>query len=680
VPTAIYQASFASGILGTSLLGRSDITKYSTGLRDAHNVFVRSSGAVSNRPGTRFVGEVMDHTVVHRLIPFERDDDANHVLVFGELKMKVIDQGAFVQSGGSDYEAATPLPAPEVAALDYAGDIDVMYLTTRARMPQKLSRVAIDNWTFADIEVDPAVPSPTGVSIAPNGTGTSTYKYFISATADGIEGFPSAEAETTTAQDLTIDTAENVLTWTAVAGAEEYRVYRVSNGKTGFIGYTTEAAFTDDNFAPDVSVTPVVASDVFLTSTDYPASVSFHQDRLVFSATIRQPNALIASRVGDYSNFTKARVTQADDRIVYPISSEGIPRIRYTVPLRDLIAFCSNGEFTVAGANGTFPADALVQRRYGTTGSSAVKPVIVGDTVLYVDRTTRGVRDLRYAFDQDGYTGRDLTVFVGDIFANRKIAGWCYGRTPEPIVWVYFDDGGLITLTYKREHEIFAWCTQDLGGKVESVCAVASPTGDDIYFIVNRTVGAATKRYIEQLDPREFQKVEDAYFVDCGVTQTSETPFTEITGLGHLEGETISVLADGNVVGDLVVSGAAVTLPRPANTAHAGIYNPSHIATLPVVVELPEVGSSRGRPVSISNVQLLLQDTRGIAVGTGSSELNPFLQVAQDVSLEIPLFSGTVELENYAEWNTEGIVSVHQPHPLPMTVQGISMEVTIGAN
>lgn len=90
MPSARFQPAFTSGVLGPALWGRVDLQKYDSALRQGKNVIVHSHGGISNRPGTRFVCEVMDHDKRHRLVPFVREADDTAILVFGEKKMGVV--------------------------------------------------------------------------------------------------------------------------------------------------------------------------------------------------------------------------------------------------------------------------------------------------------------------------------------------------------------------------------------------------------------------------------------------------------------------------------------------------------------------------------------------------------------------------------------------------------------
>lgn len=679
MPTARFQPSFAAGVLGPGLHGRIDVAKYDVALKVGLNTYVHAHGGVSNRAGFEFIAEVMDSSKVHRLIPFKRDEDENYIMLMGDLEMKIIQNGAFLQDGGADYNPATPFASSDISTLDFVQSVDVMYFAHTGYFPQRMQRSGAVSWTFDNLPIDPALTAPTAVTVTPkNATGTEEFSYKVSPVTGGVEGFPSAAGSTSVAEDLNNAGEENVIAWTGAA--DEFNVYRERNGVFGYIGFTDSNTFTDDNISPNLELTPIEAAGIFGAAGDYPGAVTLYQQRLVFGGSINQPETQWQSRTGDFVNFTRSRITRDTDRIELDLSGQEVNRIRSMLQLRELLVFASTGEFSVTGPNGIMLATNPIQTQYGYSGSSKVKPLVVEDTALFVDRTGRSVRDLRYAFDQDGYTGNDLTIFASHFFEGRTIAGWAFAKNPDSVIWAYLDNGKLLSLTYKREHQVWGWCEHEVGGEVESVAVVPEGSHDAVYVIVKRTINGATKRYVERLHDREFDndEAEKCFFVDSGITYSGAATDT-ITGLSHLEGETLCALADGDVMAGLVVSGGQVTLPREVSLIHIGLYHESEIENLPPAIQLDSVGAARGRPIKASRLFMQLEKTRGIEVSTaGRDKFAKLVQTAVDLALDIPLFTGMVDLRLYPDWNRNGTVVVRQPHPLPMTVLGLSPELTVG--
>lgn len=682
MPTARYQPSFAGGVIGPGLWGRIDLARYDTALRQGVNVMIHSHGGLSNRPGTHFVCEVMDHTRKHRLVPFTREVDDAAVLLFGHNEMGVVKNSARVMSGGAPYTIPSPYASSQLDEMDYVQSIDVMFLAHQAVAPRRLSRLADNDWQFSTVPINPAIPAPSITEVASHGGSRSAtegekYEYQVTAVMDGVEGFPSPIVGTDYVQPLSEQGAFNHVFFNLVPGAEEYRVYQVRNGVGGFIGYAKTSPFKDDNISPDMTVTPPVESSYFNAGGQYPSVVSMFQQRLVYAASADEPETIWMSRAGDYYNFTRSRIITAADRAEFNISGEELNRIRGLLQLRELLVFTSSGEFSVTGPDGGFSAINPIVTRYGYVGSSKIKPLVADDTALFVDRTGQRVRDLRYAYESDGYTGNDLTIFASHFFSGRRIVSWAIAKNPYSLIWVALDNGKLLALTYNREHQVWAWTEMRMDGAVESVACVSEGSVDATYLIVRRTIGGQVRRYVERLDDRDFDKAEDAFFVDSGITYRGAATRT-ITGLGHLEGKAVVALADGNVIEGLTVSGGAVTLPVPAAVVHVGLPFVAWFENLPPAVQFEDVGASRGRPHSVSAVRIQMERTRGIKLVSPDGRSNEIIQTGYDLAATIPLWTGMHELTMPCDWNPDGTVTIRQDYPLPMTILGLSVELSIG--
>ena len=676
MPAARFTPSFSSGVLSPSLHGRIDLSRYDSGLKVGTNMLVMAHGGMCNRPGTRFVAEVMDSAHRHRLVPFSRDVDDTSVLIFGQNQVGVVANGARVQSGGADYTIATPWTAAQVRELDLVQSIDVLFAAQKDHAPRRISRLAVNDWQIAPVQINPTVPIPTILTAVLAGSGTAVYRYRVSVLVDGVGSFASPEVATNGGAVLSASNGVT-LTFSAVTGAQEYRIYRMRNGVPGYIGFTTGTSFLDDNIEPDQTVTPPMTADLFNAAGKYPSVVSIYQQRLAFAASVNEPETIWLSRVGDYANFTRSQNFVGSDRAEFNMSGESLNRVRALLQLRELLVFTSAGEFSVSGPDGGFDATNPIVNQYGYVGSSTVKPIVADDTALFIDRSGRNVRDLRYAYESDGYAGNDLTIFASHLFEGKRIVEWALAKNPWSIIWVVLDDGGLLALTYKKEHQVWAWTAMEVDGAVESVACVTEGANDVTYLIVRRTVGGQQRRYVERMDERDFRVAEDAYFVDCGVTYEG-APATAITGLAHLEGRAVVALADGDVVPGLTVTGGAVSLPFAAAKVHVGLPFVAEAENLPPAIELQDAGSARGRPQSVSRVRLQVEKTRGVQIVTPDGRASEMIKTGADLSDPLVLTTGMVELTSPAYWGPDGTVMLRQPYPLPMSILAISTELSIG--
>jgi hypothetical protein len=553
----------------------------------------------------------------------------------------------------------------------------------------------IDQYTING--VDPQAPSAgtPGAPDAPTGVTMEVLwgepmKYVVAAISEesSEESLPSSPV--TVNNDLAYATNRNVLNWAAVPGASEYTIYKDSNGVYGYIGRSETTTFTDRNIVADIADGPQSARNPFDGPGHYPRVSSFIEQRLAFASTAQEPQGVWMSQSANYENFSVASPAKASDAVTFRIKSQQANEIRALVAVKGMMALTSGAEWLISGGtqSDAIAPNAIKVDNQGYRGAARVQPIVVGNTVLFAQARGGVVRDFSFDFANDGFDGKDLTILARHLFEGREIKSWAYAQAPDSIVWTVLDDGSLVSLTYLKEHDVWAWTRHESGpgndAKFEDVAVISEGPEDVPYFIVRRTIGGVQKRYIERLHTRRFAAAEDAFFVDCGLTYAG-APVSTISGLDHLEGQDVVALADGNVVRGLVVSDGAVTLPNAASKVHVGL--PMAASMQPLDLDLGMVqtlGSVQGRTKSVANVTLRVEKTRGIFVGPrdgerGDEHLVEFKQRQLEAWNEaIRLHTGDISMTPAWDWNTSGAMWIKQFDPLPMTILAIMPDVVIG--
>lgn len=690
-----YQPAFTAGVLSPALHARVDLAKFSTGLKQGKNIFVHAHGGASNRPGLQFIGEVKDSARKTRLIPFQFNTSQTYILEFGHNTMRVYRNGGLVlDGGGAPYEIATPFTEDLVGQIVFAQEADVMYLVTTSTEPRKLSRLADNNWTLSTVTFAPKISAPAAPTVtkpgdtsADPGYTATVYRYKVSAVSDatGEESLPSAQGSVT--NDLSIAGGINRIAWSAVTGAGRYIIYKEDNGVYGYIGGTSGLQFDDENITADLADTPQTARNPFSGAGNYPRCVSFVEQRLVFASTSTDPQAVWMSQSANYENFGYSSPSKASDAVTFRIKARQVNEIRAILPVKAMLLLTSAAEWLVSGGSQSdaISPSAIKIDNQGYRGAAALQPISVGNTVLFAQARGGVIRDFSYEFANDAYTGKDLTILARHLFENRSIKAWDYAQAPHSIVWVVLDDGSMVSLTYMREHEVWAWTSHDsAGGVFEDVAVIAEGNEDVPYFLVKRQIGGVWKRYIEKLHTRVMGSVSDAFFVDSGLTYSGAAA-TVISGLGHLEGQEVVALADGNVVRGLTVSGGAVTLPNAATKAHIGLPYEALMQTLNLELgSVQGLGTVQGRMKSVAEVTLRVENTRGIFVGPyddtrDGKHLVEYRQRSTEAWNEaIRLYTGDIRITPPWDWNTEGSMIIKQFDPLPMTILAVMPDVVIG--
>ncbi|MHB0785576.1 phage tail protein [Bradyrhizobium sp. 5.13L] len=691
-----YQPAFTAGELSPALSARTDLAKYASGLKTAINLFIHPHGGASNRPGTSFINEVKASANVTRLIPFQFNTEQSYVLEFGDHYFRVYRDGGLVLAVGVPYEVVAPYSSTEVNGLVVIQEADVMYVCHENHPLQKIARLADNNWTITPVSFAPKMTAPTitGVSYFGSPTPNTDYRYVVSAisAATGEESLPSAIGAVT--GDLNYANSTVVITWAAVAGADRYIVYKQSGGTFGYIGGTDSLSFSDKNFTADQNDTPQKVRNPFNGAGNYPRCGAMVEQRLALGSTKNDPQAIWMSQSGVYENFGVSQPAKASDAVTFRIKARQVNEVRALLTLKGLMVLTSGSESIVSGGSNSdaiTPSSIKIDNQ-GYRGCARVQPIVVGNTVLFAQRSGGVVRDFSFDYTQDGFTGRDLTILARHLFENKNIKAWAYAQSPFSIAWVVLDDGSLVSLTYLREHEVWAWTRHASGADgeafFEDVVTVGEGNEDVPYFIVRRTIGGVAKRYIERLHTRVFATIADAFFVDCGLSY-SGAPTKIITGLDHLNGQAVVALADGNVIRNLTVGpvtgGVGVVLSNAASKVHVGLPMVASLETLGLDLgQVQGLGTVQGRQKSINEVTLRVQDTRGIFVGPKDGErdsdyLVEYKQRATEAWNEaIALYTGDIRITPHWSWSTGGNMWIKQFDPLPMTILAFMPDVTVG--
>ena len=149
----------------------------------------------------------------------------------------------------------------------------------------------------------------------------------------------------------------------------------------------------------------------------------------------------------------------------------------------------------------------------------------------------------------------------------------------------------------------------------------------------------------------------------AGATVTDVSP-TTITGLNHLEGETVQIAGDGEARTDKTVSGGSITTDLRVAKAHIGYGYDSIVETMRMEAGADD-GIAQGKIKRIHGVTVRFLDTFGADVGPDTSSLD---SISFDAGV---LFSGDKEINFPSGYENEARIVVRQNEPLPMSIIAI---------
>ena len=659
---AVELTNFTGGELSPRLDGRNDIAKYNSGCKTLENMIVYPHGSASRRSGTQFVAEVKDSTKKTRLISFEFSTVQTYILEFGDQYIRFYKDNGVILDGGSPYEISSPYLEAELFDIKFAQSADTMYICHPNHNPRKLTRTGHTNWLltneviingpFMDHNIETTTLTPSHKVVGQTTT----------VTASAVTGINSNQGFLSTDVGRLLHIKDGHLKITSVTSTTV--VVGIVIIDLGITTPTTDFALGS-----------------FSDTTGYPACVTFFEQRLVFAGTTAQPQTLFFSRSADYENFDDQyhETVADDDAIVYTIASNQVNAIRFLTATRTLIIGTAGGEFAVNGGGtgeSITPTNILINKQ-SNHGAANVDGIAVGNATLFLQRAKRKIRELAYNFDVDGYTAPDLTILAEHV-TESGITQMAYQEEPNSIVWCVRTDGQLLGFTYQREQQVTAWHRHIFGGSFGSGNAVCEsvevlPTDSSeyqVWVIVKRTINGVTKRYVEYLHNLDFDETDDTSFnyLDSQLAYDGSAT-TTISGLDHLEGEEVSILADGATHPNKTVSSGAITLDRSSTKVKVGLPYVSLLQTMRIDAG-SQNGTSQSKTKRIYEITARLYESIGIEIGPDLDNMEriPFRSSANPMDSGVNVFTGDKDIEFRGNYETDGFIFVRQNQPLPLTV------------
>ena len=679
----ILQKSFSGGEISPEMFGRIDDTKYQSGLATCRNFIPKPQGPAQNRAGFAFVRAVKDSTKKTRLLPFTYSTTQTMIIEVGAGYFRFHTQGATLLSGAVPYEIANPYAEADLFDIHYVQSADVLTIVHPNYAPRELRRLSALNWVLSTISfaapiAAPTAPTATATTVGAPAT-TMSYSYVVTTIATDEVSESAQSSVATCTNNLFTTGCYNTIAWTAVTGAARYNVYKQQGGLYGYIGQTTGTSLKDDNIAPDLGKTPPIYDAVFAATGDYPGSVSYFEQRRCFAGTTNKPQNIWMTKSGTESVMSFSLPIRDDDRIAFRVAAREANTIRHIVPLTQLLLLTSAAEWRVSPVNSdAITPTTITVRPQSYVGANNVQPVVINNTLLYTAARGGHIRECAYNWQANGFISGDLSLRAPHLFDSYDITDMGYAKAPLPVVWFVSSSGKLMGLTYVPEQQIGAWHQHDTDGVFESCAVVAEGSEDILYCVIKRNVNGVDVRYVERMASRQFVDPADAFFVDAGVTYSGAPITTISSGLAHLEGKTVNILADGAVHPQLVVTGGAITLEQSASKIQVGLPITADLKTLPVAAGIDN-GFAQGRYKNVNKAWLRVFRSSGIFIGPDENNLVEAKQRTTESYGSAPaLKSEEIPILLNPAWADSGQVFVRQSDPLPLTVASLTLEVSFG--
>lgn len=673
------QNTFNGGEMSPQVSFRIDQNKYPTGVKRMANMLPLTQGPVIRRPGMQFCGAVGNDSHKVRVIDFIFNETQAYALELGQNYIRVWFDGALVTLLAP---VTTPYTEADLFDLSYSQSADIMYLCHRGYPIKRLERHDHNDWRLVDVVIGSSQVPPAAPTLVKTGGTGRNYSYVVTAVNDETneESIASPAATIDAATTLSVSDTVNVKV-PALAGVTLYNFYKDMTG-SGVFGYIGSAApaggfaqITDRGAQPSVTDTPPKARNPFAGVGEYPSCVTFFQQRLWFGGSDKKPQTLYGSQTANFQNFNVSDPVKDDDAVTFTLASGRVNRVKWLTGARSLLVGTVGGEWSISGVDdGAITPTSIKAQNVSNIGVAPVRPIQISGRAMFVQGDGRTTREMTYDFASDTYIPKDQTVYAEHLFSGKRVVDWAFQQAPYSTFWLVLDDGSAAAYTYIVEHGVAGWSRHNTDGIVESVCCVPNGSVDDVYLVVKR----GTHRYIERMSPYSIDAVfTDGRFADSHAVVTG--PLLTVTGLTHLEGKTVCILADGAVVPQQVVTGGKIVLPRQATKVCVGLPYTSEITPLPAEMQVGN-GSSLLQQRTINSFDCYLYNMSGGEYGLegGSMYEMPTRDGGQRADVALDAFTGIRSFTLSGNASGRQSFSLLQSDPLPFNLFALSVNVEVG--
>ena len=646
------QTNFTTGEVDPLLKSRIDINQYFNALDQARNVLIQPQGGIERRPGLQFIFEVPSAANPQngmKLIPFEFSTTQSYMLLFVHNRMYIFKNKELVtniNSSGNDY-LTTTIGSTVLGTMDHTQSADTLIVVQEDMAPKKIVRGGAHNsWTISDISFE-FVPK-----------------------------FNFTASETTINQTITPSAVDGNITITAggnVFASGNVNQYIEANDGMGraritrFVSATSVEAVVE---IPFFNTSAIASGGTFIDggyedswsgSKGYPRTCTFHEGRLYFGGVKSRPNTIFASRVARFFDFNPGEALD-DDSIELTISTDSTNAITGMFSGRDLQIFTKGGEFFLPQStlDPITPTNVVVNGATRRGSQEGIKPVGAESGTLFIQRAGKSLREFLFSDVELSYISNNISLLSSHLLkspsdmALRKATSTTDG---DLLLIVNETDGSLATYSILRGQNVIAPSLSTTDGEFVNVGVDV----DQIYFTVKRTISSADKYYVECFN--DDNTTDSAKLYSGG----SKPSTTTVTGLSHLEGKTVKVIADDQMQLDKTVNSGQITLDAvPTTYVEIGLNYTPTIKTLPVELKLSS-GNIVAQKKRIVEATANLYLSQNLTLNG-----NDLLFVAGD------FFTGKKRKKPMLGYDRDGQMTFSQSAPLFFTLLGIEFKVSVG--
>jgi hypothetical protein len=410
----------------------------------------------------------------------------------------------------------------------------------------------------------------------------------------------------------------------------------------------------------------------------YPSSVALYEGRLWWAGKDR----MWGSVSDGFYNFDDT--TEGDSGpINRSIGSGPVDKIHWLLPLQRLLLGAGGSIFSARSNSLDEPLTPtnFNLKDVSTQGARNALAAKVDKGGIFVQRSGSRVMSTVYDPDSYDYGATDLTSHVPEV-GEPEIIKIVAQRQPETRLHCIRSDGTVAILIFDPVEEIKCWVGFETTGIVEDAVVLPGEIEDQVYYTIQRTIDGSAAHYHEKW----------AMESECigGTLNKQLDSFVEVSGsplsgLIHLEGETVRVWGDGAYVGEFTVSGGTVVVDTAVTSAIAGLGYTAPWKSSKLAYGVPDGQTALCMPKRINQLGIIARNIhpQGLEFGPDFTTMDNLpltedgYRVGQSVVREV---YDEATFSFPGEWSTDSRLCLRATAPLPVTLLAavIDMETNVG--
>lgn len=686
------QTNFTVGEVNPELRGRIDLQQYESALERARNVLINPRGIIGRRDGLKFVFEIPSAASPAsgvRCVPFQFSTTQTYMFVFSGTRAYIFREGTLVtniNSTGNDFLECSSsvggvtdgITSARLSNLWWAQSADTLLLFEETMQCLKIVRGASHSaWTVSDI------------------------------TFDNIPLYLFTAVETTPGATLTPSATDGNIKLTAsagvfVSGDVGQKIFDNNNG----IGLARIVSVVSSTIVEARTETPFFSTDVIASgdwtlqkgwenawsaSRGWPSTATFHEGRLMIAGAKALPSTVWGSKVGFFFDFDPGQALD-DEGLEATLDTDQVNACTAIISGRQLQVFTTGTEFTVPQLEGEpiTPTSFLFKTATRRGSVEGVRPQMTEGGTLYLQRGGKAIRELIFSDLEASFTSNDISLLSSHLLQSPIRIVQRRGTNIDEgdlLLVLNGGTGGILgsvaAFAILRAQNVVAPSLLNTDGTIEEI-GLEDADQPIVYAVVKRTINSATKYYLESFD--------DDYTTDSAIQFSGGTlpGTTTVTGLGHLEGEVVKVIADDAELADKTVASGQIIIDRvPTTYLEVGLEYPTFtddlvgnatkttplIRTMPVETRLPS-GPVTGIKKRIVQVNAVLDDTQNLVI---NGDPIPFRKLDEAIlDSGVAFFTGTKRSGAFLGFDFDGQIEITQDAPLYFTLLALDYRVSVG--